>query len=251
MAKNTYPKPTRKPGRVSLVIDEFNNLIEDQGIMVRVTPSVICPRRTGEVEDNMNINHDLNCPICHGRSVVDLDHLAQDDWAFIQGITLDKTFTESSRYDMKDAFMTFRSPLRVSYWYKIEIIDFGSQFNELIHKNGKETRDRIRYPALDPEDGNIFALIDGAGDTYELGTDYDINGQYIEWKTARMPPEDRLFSFLYPVLPTFRVLDLPHENRYYYDSDKNPVKVPEQLPQQAHIRWDFMAVGSGSDIAQV
>jgi len=248
MTKNTYPRRASKPGRVSLIPGEFDNLVVDQGIMVRITPSVLCPRRSGNDVEEDSVNHDLNCTLCDGM-IIDLHEHAVEDWAFIQSISLDRTYDPASRFDVKDAMMTTRARVRLAYWYKVEIIDFGSQFNELIKRSPKAgvNIDKLRYPAVDGlEDYNIFSLIDGEGITYAKDVDYRVDGQEIEW-IGGTPAAGRLYSILYPILPTFRILEMPHENRYYYDQEKSPVKVPEHLPQQAHIRWDYMARGSGSD----
>lgn len=244
--KNTYPKETFKPGRIDLEPQDFDRLLQHQGTRVRITPAILCPRRTGTNIDETSLNHDLNCPLCD-QQIIDLDDLAVEDWAFIQGITIDKTFDPQQRYDVKDAFISTRAHLRLAYWYKIEIIDFGSMFNELILRTADD-QDHLRYPAIDPEDGSIFHLVDNDGTKFVKGTDFNIVGQDIVWLTANRPPKNKLYSFLYPVLPTFRVLELMHENRYYYESKDSPVKTPIQLPQQAHVRWDFMAKGSGSDV---
>jgi len=66
---NRYAKRANaKPGRVDLIPQEFENLIEDQGVRVRITPSAVCPNRT-EVEDT---NHSLDCPLCHGSQIYDM-----------------------------------------------------------------------------------------------------------------------------------------------------------------------------------
>lgn len=239
MARATYAKrqPTH-PGRIDFKPKDFNDLIEDQGCRVRITPSVVCPRRTTDtIED---VGHDLNCPLCNGRQVVDLSSQAIEVWAFIQGIKLDKNFAQQSMFDIKDATITVGASTRISYWFKIEVIDFASFFNEIV-KRGKLTTDKLRYPVTEPYDGHYYSLIDGDGHFYVKDTDYTLAGDTLTWKTSHRPKSDRPYSFLYPVLPTFRVMELLHANRYYYTSYKAPVKTPVQLPQEAHIRWDYMA----------
>ena len=237
---------TRRPARLSLTLKDFNDVIEDHGSFVRITPSIICPRRTGIDIDVDSTNHDLNCPYCRN-GIVDLEDMSVEDWVLILGVGLDKVFQPQSRFDIKDAMITCRSGIRLSYFYKIEVLDFGSQFNQLVKKSSLDF-DRLRYNPRDPEDGSQFALPDGNGVDYERGVDYDITTGGITWLGANRPPVERLFSILYPVNPTFRVMEMAHENRYYYGSHKEPVKEAQQFPQQAHIRWDFMAFGAGSDV---
>ena len=247
MAVNSYPKRIGDSPRVELVVKEFNNLIEDQGTRVRLTPSILCPVRTSVSDHAADTNHNLNCPICDGSEIVDLHELAIEDWVFIQGIKIEKMFQMQGVLDLKVAFMTVRSADRVGYWWKVEIIDFGSMFNELIVKKEGDT-DKVRYPYFDAMEGSFFAMVGPDGVRYEKDTDYTVSGKTITWLSANRPETGRLVSFLYPVLPTFRVLELMHDNRYYYDGFKKPTKTPIQLPQQCHIRWDFMAKKDGSDV---
>ena len=247
MAQNTYSKRTPPPPRVDLVTKEFDDLIEDQGVRVRITPSILCPSRSGLSEDTSDVNHKLNCEVCDGSQIVDLDDDSYDDWVFIQGVRIEKQLNMQEIFDMKDAFMTSRGSARLGYWFKIEILDFGSQFNELVLR-GTGDVDRVRYPEADPMDGSFFAMIGGDGSRYVRDVDYSVDGRDLTWLTPNRPASSTLYSYFYPVLPTFRILEFMHENRYYYDGFKRPDKIPVQLPQQCHIRWDFMAKRQGSDV---
>jgi hypothetical protein len=241
MARATYAKrqPTH-PGRIDFKPKDFDDLAEDQGCRVRITPTVVCPRRTTDTTED--VGHDLNCPLCNGRQIVDLPTFSYETWAVIMGIKLDKNFAQQSMFDVKDATITVKANERLSYWFKIEVIDFASFFNEIVKRNKANVNvDKLRYPVTEPYDGHYYSLIDGDGHFYTKETDYTVSGNNITWKTSHRPHPDRPYSFLYPVLPTFRVMELLHANRYYYTSYKQPVKTPVQLPQQAHIRWDYMA----------
>lgn len=247
MAQNIYAKRTTGTPRLDLLNKEFEDLIEDQGTRVRITPTILCPNRTSESDSPADTNHNLNCPVCSGAEILDITADAFEDWVYIQGIKLEKMFNMQGVFDMKDAFMTTRAEAKVGYWFKVEIIDFGSQFNELILRGDDDT-DKTRYPKANPEDGSFFILIDKNGVRFTLDTDFTYVNQTITWLTANRPANKTLYSFMYPVLPTFRILELMHENRYLYDGFKRPNKIPVQLPQQSHIRWDFMAKRQGSDV---
>ena len=239
---NSYPKRVAKPGRVDLMPEEFNNLIEDQGIMVRIIPAVLCPNRTGLYDTN----HKLDCPLCFGDEVIDIRCKAIEDWAYVQGIKLDKNFEVQGVWDVKDAQITVRAGVRLYYAYKIEIIDFSSVFNQLLNRGIGDT-DRVRYnPA--PDCDTPYYLVDSAGINYELNIDYKISDYQIRWLGINRPATGKLYSFTYPVLPTFRVVELIHENRYYYKAFRQSKKTPVQLPQQAIIKLDFLSKGSGSNI---
>lgn len=236
---NRYPKrkPTH-PGRVELIQKEFDNLIEDQGVRVRITPTVLCPNRTS-LDDT---NHVLKCPVCFGHQTVDIVDGAIEDWAFIQGIKLDKQFQMQGIWDLKDAMISTKSHIRIYYWYKVEILDSASNYNQIIER-GTSDRDSLRYIPVVTATDTPYYLVDSAGNFYKKDKHYRIVDQQIEWKTVIRPEEGKLYSFIYPVLPTFRILELLHENRYYFDSFKRADKAPIQMPQQAVMRWDHLARG--------
>jgi hypothetical protein len=230
-------RPTKPITRAALIPQEFEKLIEEQGCRVRITPAVICPNRT-EIEDT---NHALDCLVCNGSQVVDLDASAVIDWAFIQSVKFDKKFEVQGILDLKDAAMSIKAKIRIYYWYKIEVLDFSSIYNQVI-KRGAGDQDTLRYPPSQNMPDTPYHLIDNAGAIYVFGTDFDIQpNKKLNWLTPSRPAIGKLYSVSYPILPTFRVLEMMHENRYYYVDFKQKEKVPVQLPQQALIRWDYIA----------
>lgn len=241
-SQNTYPKRVAKPGRVDLIPKEFDNLIQDQGVRVRIIPALLCPNRT-TLHDT---NHTLDCPVCFGDEVIDLRDQCIEDWAYIQSIHLNKNFEVQGIWDVKDAQITVRAGVRLYYFYKIEIIDFASVFNQII-KRGTGNTDRTRYnPA--PNCDTPYYCVDKTGNRYELNTHYKIENNQLRWISATRPAVNTLYSLSYPILPTFRVIEMLHENRYYYKAFKQDVKTAVQLPQQAVIRLDYLAKNSGSNI---
>lgn len=242
-SNNEYPKREgAKPGRVDLLPKEFENAIEDQGTMVRITPVALCPNRT----DIADTNHVLDCPLCFGDQVIELSKDCIEDWAIIQGIKLDKRFEVNGVFDMKDATITVRQGVRLYYWYKIEVLDFASVFNEVV-KRGNDVTDDIRYNPAKACD-TPFHCIDSSGKQYTVGKHYEIEDYSLRWITPERPESGKLYSLVYPILPTFRVIEVLHENRYYYTGFKQKTRTPVNLPQQALIRWDYIANRSGSGV---
>lgn len=237
--KQTYPKRTTLPHRIDFSPRDWENLIEDHGTQIRITPTLLCPRISGDAIERGDNNHDLNCPLCHGRLTIDLAEEAFQTEAFIQGIKLDKNFDASSRFDVKDCTITFHAVDKINYWYKIEVIDFSSLYNETLLRRNGDT-DKIRYSSVLPDDNTYYLCVDSEGVRYVIDIDFSITGNELTWLTANRPEEKKLYSVLYPILPTLRVLELLHETRFYYDSFKSPVKTPVTMPQQAHCRWDYM-----------
>lgn len=243
VAPNTRPKRTpAKPGRIDFTVGEFAKLVEDQGVYVKVTPAILCPNRN-KLEGT---DHDLNCTVCFGNEAVDLDSQAYEDWAFIQGIKLKLDWAIQGIFNVKDATMTIKGGRRLWYYDKVEILDHSSIFNEIVERTG--TTDKLRYNAQPTAAQTPFHLIDSDGTEYALTTDFTISGQTLTWVTTG-PPEGTLYSIQYPILPVYRVLELLHENRYYYQSDRLPDKQPVHLPQQCVLRWDYLSKNSGMNEA--
>ena len=240
---NRRPKRSpAKPARVDLIPEEFDYLVEDQGVFARITPSMLCPNRDLQA----GTNHILDCDVCHGDEVVDLDDKSFQEWVFVQGIDFSRNF-DSQLWDVKDAKISVKSNVRIGYWYKIEMLDHASIFNEILTRGTDDDADfdKLRYVPVNAPDHNWY-LIDADNNKYEIDVDYEKEDQGIRWLTGNRPTTNRVFSIIYPVLPTFRVLELVHDNRYYYKSLKRTDKMPVNLPQQAVIRWDYMANRSGS-----
>jgi hypothetical protein len=237
-----------KPGRVDLMPAEFDNLIEDQGIKVLITPAALCPNRD-MVEGT---NHKLDCPICHGDEVLEITGKAIETWAFIQGVNLERRYEANGLFDIKDSQMTVPANVRISYMYKVEVLDFSSTFNELIMrgKRGPDANsDYLRYRPT--EDSNVpLYVVDSTGREYTRNEHYEIDKETktIKWKNQYRPAANVMYSILYPTLPTFRVVELLHESRFYYRAFKKAVKEPVSLPQQALLRLDYLAVGSGAKV---
>ena len=79
---NRYPKIKTKPGRVDLIPEEIDALIDAQGVTLRIIPSILCPNRT----DLGGTNHALDCQVCNGDEAVDLENKCVETFGVIQGI---------------------------------------------------------------------------------------------------------------------------------------------------------------------
>lgn len=231
-----------KPGRINFDAEEFDFAIEDQGTFVRITPSVLCPNRTS-LHDT---NHALGCPLCGDDGVIDLHDQAVEEWALITSLKLTKQFEVPGVWDMKDAQITVKPSVKLYYFYKVEVLDFGSPFNQLV-KRGSTDYDRLRYTPFTTNE-IPFHVVDSQGTKYTKDTHFIIESGKVKWTGPTRPLAGKLYSISYPVNPTFRVLELIHDNRYYYDSFKRTDKVPIQLPQQAVIRLDYLAKQQGSNV---
>jgi len=259
---NVRPKRANaKPSsRVQITVQEFDNAIEDQGVMVRVTPSILCPNRT----DLTDTNHVLDCPLCNGDQLIDVASQAQECWALIQGINFEKDVQVQGVFDVKDAKITCQQGVKLYYWYKVEVLDFAAPYNQIL-KRAPGQVDNLRYQVApigaitvdevpQPETATLptpdipMLAIDKTGKQWLLNKDFKMKGNQLTWKPGKGPAVGDLYTLIYAVLPTFRVLDLSHEHRYYYVDFKLPNKVPVHMPQEAVIRWDYLARGSGNQV---
>lgn len=245
-SSGTQPKRKGKPANpINLEPKDFDKLAEDQGIKILMTPGVLCPNRTS-LHDT---NHTLDCPLCFGDEVIDMKCDAVEGWGVMQGIKLDKQMEVSGIFDFKDAKMTLQSHMRANYWYKIEIINFSSVFNQLV-KRGTTDTDRLRYVPFTACD-TPFLVVDMAGNHYRLNEQFKVEDQGIRWLTVQRPAVGALYSISYPILPTYRILELLHDNRFYYYGFKQAVRYAVQLPQEVVLRWDYLAKRSGTGVERV
>ena len=261
---NVRPKRKgSKPSRVDLKPEEFDQLIEDQGVYVRITPTILCPNRS----ELTNTDHVLDCPLCQGDQVVESPENAIETWAFIQGIKSQKDLLVQGIYDIKDATITTKQLVKMYYWYKVEVLDFSAVYNQILKRSIGGNVDRLRYVPAKPGATQLSAgidlvasttapdvpyiVIDSKGVRYAIGKHYSIKDRNLTWLTNLKPAAGTLYSMVYPILPTFRVLELLHEHRYYYVSFKRTEKVPVHLPQQAVIRWDYLAKNSGNQVPAI
>jgi hypothetical protein len=236
--KNTRPNRAGKPKRVDLIPEEFENLIEDQGVFVKITPVLVCPNKT----DLYDTNHKLDCPLCEGKQYIDVTEKSFCEWVFIQSIKLDKQFDVQGIWDIKDARISTKAHVRLYYWYKVEMLDFENIFNELVERKAGD-RDKLRYEATKSCE-TPFIVVDKQRNFYEHQTDFKIDGRDIVWTGLNRPAQGELYTISYPMHPTFRVLELMNENRNYYNVTTKG-KEPINLPQHAVLRLDYlMKMGS-------
>lgn len=236
----TRPKRPTPPPKVGIKRTSFDTLIQDHGQYVRVTPSITCPNRSGSRRELDDTNHPLECPVCDGNMNIDLTDLSEEMWIFMQSVTMKKDFAQNGVFDIKDQLASFPSGKRVGYFYKVELLDLTSQYNEIMFRKAGTKIDKTRFPLKDQEDGSIFSVVDDKGQIYVNGDDYEfeIGDNFIEWGRRR-PDDGTLYSFLYPITPTLRVVNLLHEHRAYYEDTKSPSRLAAHFPQQAALRWDY------------
>ena len=99
LAANTRPKRTGHPTPVKFDVGEFAQVIEDQGVFVKITPAMLCPNK----DEVFSTNHELECTVCNGNEAVDIASQSIEEWAFIQAVDLKLDWRKEGILDIKDA----------------------------------------------------------------------------------------------------------------------------------------------------
>jgi len=231
MTRNIREPSAKKPKRVGLIPQDFDTLVEHQGVYTRITPVLVCPNK----DSKYGTNHDLDCPLCRGKQFIDIDEKSFCEWVFMQSIKVEKQLDVQGIWDVKDCRVSTKATTRLYYQYKVEMLDFESIFNELVERKSTGDVDLLRYDAV-RSCSTDFIVVDKNRKFYEVDKDYRVDDKNLTWIGDK---PTGLYSISYPVHPTFRIIELINENRNYYDVVKGQ-KIPIDLPQQAVMRLDYM-----------
>lgn len=213
---------------VDLDFTKFDQMIEDQGVRVRVFKSLLCPN----VKQIDGGEHEIDCTLCE-EGFIDED--PKEGFAFLQSQSLHTDFSKEGRWDDSTVAATFLSSFELQYFSRIELLDFTTTFYERIQRQIGEI-DRLKYKAH-----KINTLVDKDGVKYYEGTDLrlDPNGD-IEWLTQNRPANKVIYSVHYDYPITFRAIEAIHINRFGQKSFKQDFKEPTQAPQQWKLKRDFL-----------
>src|SRR5690348_16023994 len=98
------------PGKVNVQPQKFDELVDVQGVRVKVFRTAFCPN----VKSIDGAEHELNCPLCHGAQFVDRHPI--DTWSFIQNQSLEKTQQPEGLYDGNSVAATFKLGVELQYF---------------------------------------------------------------------------------------------------------------------------------------
>jgi len=215
---------------ISLNPAKVNQMIEDQGVRVRVYRTVLCPNR----KSIDSAEHEINCSICKTKDgFIDLEPV--ETWAFVGNQDLTKQFNVEGAWDEQGVVMTFPTGVEVFYWAKIELMDFTTPMIELVQRQDGDI-DNLKYPAH-----SVNVLIDIDGVRYYQDTDFQVgvNGN-IQWIEVRRPDKGKIYTLHYNYPVTFRAVNAVHINRFSQLGAKRDHKEPIELPQQWNCKRDFL-----------
>lgn len=214
--------------------EDFDRLLAAQGVRICITPVSICPNQ------DINLgNHNLNCPLCDN-GVIEFPDQAEECWAYISGVQIEKLFQTQGVWDMGSAMMTTNSFVRMGFFYKVVILDFSRIHQQLIVRSATGTTDKIMYEPV-PDCKIPYLCADKTGKRYTSGVHFIYEtDKKIRWTGATKPANGVVYTLSYPARPVYRVLDVVHENRFHFVAWKKTSRSPIDLPQQALIKLDYL-----------
>jgi len=112
-------------------VKDLNTMVFQQGVRVRVYKTLWCPNR----KSIDGVEHEIDCKLCKGTSFIDID--CKESYAHIQSQTKEQLINpENTGYNKEEgvAFATFISDIELSYYSKIELMDYTHQIKELVQK---------------------------------------------------------------------------------------------------------------------
>lgn len=190
-------------GKVNLRPEDFDKLVDLQGVRVKVFRTSFCPN----VKSIDGAEHEIDCELCHGSQFI--DKYCLESWAFIQNQALEKQHNPEGLYDGNSVAATFKQGVELQYFTLVELLDHSEQFYERVKRQQGKT-DVLRYPGL-----RVNLLVDSKGKEYVEGSDFivDANGN-ITWCDDRGPIRGRIYTINYETKIRFRAIKAMHSNRF-------------------------------------
>lgn len=143
---------------------DLNTLIYNQGIRVKVYKTLWCPN----VKSIDGVEHNIECPLCHGTEFIDVDPV--ETFMYIQGQQREQlTSPENlgSQLEEATAMATFISGIELSYYSKVDLMDFTQINKELIQRQKTGPSEPI-VTAFQPTAINIHTGVISIPDSVDL-----------------------------------------------------------------------------------
>jgi hypothetical protein len=199
----TQPRNTVDTPKVDLNSQAFDDLVQSQGVRIKVYRSSYCPR----VKSIDGAEHEIDCDLCHGAQFI--DRYPIKTWAFLQSQTWDKSHFKEGFYDGNSVMATFMQGIELQYFSLVELCDFTEAFYER-RKRQQGQLDVLKYPGK-----RVHMLIDYSGKEYFEGSDFklDPNGNIL-WKANKGPLTSQIYTINYETAIRFRAIKAQHSNRF-------------------------------------
>jgi len=215
-------------GRVDLRVEDFDLLLKQKGVRVKVYRSMFCPN----VKSIDGSEHEMDCPICRGAQFVDLDPI--ETLAFIQGQTENTEQLAEGLQDRDIVFATFERGIELQYFTRVELCDFDDTYFQRIQRQAGTT-DILKYQAK-----CVNVILGSDGKRYYQSKDFtlDVNGN-IKWKVNKGPETDSIYSVNYQIAKQYRAIKAQHVERYTQVRDAEEVEMVK-LPEQWVLEKDYL-----------
>ena len=197
---------TRKKikGKVNLLDEDYDTLLLQQGVRVRVFRTMFCPN----VKSVDGGEHNINCPICQGNEFLDRKPICTT--ALIQTQDLEKLHKAEGYWDANTVAATFLKGIELQYFTLVELMDHTDIFFQRL-KRSRGDIDRLKYTAQ-----CVNMLVDSQGKEYEAGVDFELTEDYgdIRWFAGKGPAKGQIYSVHYDAAVQFRATKAMHVNRF-------------------------------------
>ena len=218
-------EPVTLPGkkaakRVDLNPDDFDNLLKEKGVRVKVYRTMFCPN----VKSIDGGEHNIDCTSCNGSGFLDVRPICTV--AFLQNQSHEKLPFVEGMVDGNSVAATFPIGIELQYFTLVELIDFTEIYYQRVQRQEGDV-DVLKYKAC-----RINVVIGSDGKEYFQGTDFVLNDDgSIKWKANRGPDPKAIYSVHYEAAVQFRAVSAMHSNRFTQIATPEgirQIKMPEQ-----------------------
>lgn len=215
---------TAPQGRVDLRPADFDKLLEQKGVRIKVFRTMYCPN----VKSSDGAEHEIDCTLCNGMNYIDIDCI--DCKALLQNQDLQRTMTEGGDFDGNTVLMTFPIGIELQYFARIELTDFTENYYQRVMRKEGSLTDVLKYKAC-----RVNALVDKDGNKYYQQQDFDLdqngNLKWLSTTTARKPADFVVYSVHYETHIQYRAVRAMHVARFTQwrtEQGIEHIKLPEQ-----------------------
>ena len=221
----------QSPTRVDITVADFDKLLTEKGIRVRVFRSMFC----SNVKSIDGAEHQIDCDLCNGSGFMDARPI--ETLAFIQNQALDKMPFVEGMVDGNSVAMTFPTGIELQYFTLVELCDFQQPFFQRVKRQLGRV-DVLKYRA-----SRINLCIDQNGREYFQDADFglDDNGSIL-WLENKGPDPEIIYSVHYEAAVQFRAVRAMHANRYtqVFENKNGGQSVQMKLPEQWMLSKEFL-----------
>lgn len=188
--------------RVDLKPEDFDRMIEQKGVNVRVFRSSYCPN----VKSVDGAEHEIDCQLCNGSGWIDRYPLMTK--AFIQNQEMERMM-DPTQHDGNSVLMTFPIGIELQYFTLIELCDFTDIYPQRILRKPGTNVDVLKYKAC-----RVNMIVDKNNVEYFQDQDFKINPDgNIMW-LVRKPADNVIYTIHYEYHMQFRCTRAMHSNRF-------------------------------------